>query len=90
MPESPIERVSQTTPDLSSAQVERLKQLFPECVTEGRVDFDRLRATLGDLEKMKIECARRHFGTVEVDYDAVSSAQEMRERILGVHSGGSG
>jgi adenine-specific DNA-methyltransferase len=52
LPKNPIERISKTTPDLASDQVERLKQLFPECVTEGRVDFDRLRATLGDLDAL--------------------------------------
>ena len=39
-----------TTPDLAAEQVEKLKTLFPECVTEGRVDFDRLRATLEDFD----------------------------------------
>ncbi len=41
--------LDKTTPDLVAEQVEKLKRLFPEVVTEGRVDFDRLRATLGDL-----------------------------------------
>ena len=46
------EPISKTTPDLADEQVEKLKALFPECVTEGRVDFDRLRATLGDLDAL--------------------------------------
>ena len=33
--------------DVLAGQVEKLKTLFPECVAEGRVDFERLRATLG-------------------------------------------
>ena len=41
-----------TTPDLVKEQIEKLKTLFPECVTEGRVDFERLRATLGDLNTL--------------------------------------
>ncbi|MEA3310105.1 MAG: hypothetical protein U9Q70_11435 [Chloroflexota bacterium] len=44
--------ISKTTPDLAAEQVEKLKMLFPECVIEGRVDFDRLRATLGDLDAL--------------------------------------
>ncbi len=44
--------LSKTTPDLVAEQAAKLKTLFPECVTEGRVDFDRLRATLGDLEAL--------------------------------------
>jgi adenine-specific DNA-methyltransferase len=53
--ENSPERISKTTPDLVHDQVERLKQLFPECVTEGRVDFARLRATLGDLDALSGE-----------------------------------
>jgi adenine-specific DNA-methyltransferase len=48
--------VAKTTPDIVAAQVEKLKQLFPEVVSEGArggsVDFDRLRATLGDLDAL--------------------------------------
>ncbi len=43
---------AKTTPDLVADQIAKLKQLFPEAVTEGRVDFDRLRATLGDLDAL--------------------------------------
>lgn len=39
-----------TTPDLKTGQIEKLRQLFPEVFTEGgKLDFDRLRATLGDI-----------------------------------------
>jgi adenine-specific DNA-methyltransferase len=44
--------VTKTTPAITQAQIERLKQLFPECVSEGQVDFDRLRATLGDADAL--------------------------------------
>ena len=43
-----VEYVAKTTPDLTQQQIERLRQIFPECVSEGQVDFDLLRATLGD------------------------------------------
>ena len=33
-------------------QIEKLKRILPECVTEGKVDFDLLRATLGDAEAL--------------------------------------
>jgi adenine-specific DNA-methyltransferase len=46
------EPVPKTTPDLRSERVEKLKALFPDCVTEGRVDFDCLRAALGDLDAL--------------------------------------
>jgi adenine-specific DNA-methyltransferase len=41
----PVERRSH---DLHSDQLAKLRGLFPEVVTEGKVDFDKLRATLGD------------------------------------------
>ena len=34
--------------DITAEQVQKLAELFPEVVVEGKVDFDRLRATLGD------------------------------------------
>jgi len=46
------EPVTRTPPDLATEQIERLKQIFPECVTEGQVDFDQLRATLGDADAL--------------------------------------
>ena len=33
-------------------------------------------------ENLKIACARRHFGAIEVDYDDVTSAEEFQERLL--------
>ncbi len=44
--------IAQTTPNLEREQIERLKQLFPACVSEGRVDFDRLRAALGEADAL--------------------------------------
>lgn len=41
------ETVASTSGDVLEAQVAKLKSLFPECVAEGKVDFDKLRATLG-------------------------------------------
>jgi adenine-specific DNA-methyltransferase len=45
---SEIERVAREAPALTDEQVADLKGLFPEAFTEGRVDFDKLRTTLGD------------------------------------------
>jgi adenine-specific DNA-methyltransferase len=50
-----VEYVTKTTPDVTADQVARLREIFPECVTEGRVDFERLRATLGDLDALSGE-----------------------------------
>jgi hypothetical protein len=31
---------------------------------------------------MKIACARRHFGVLDVDYDDVVTAEDLRRQIL--------
>jgi len=42
-------RVARTSADLLAEQVERLKEVFPEATSEGKVDFDKLKATLGEF-----------------------------------------
>ncbi len=46
--QSKPERIQHTSPDLLAEQVARLEEIFPEVVTEGKIAFDKLRATLGD------------------------------------------
>ncbi len=46
---SPVESVERTSADLVAEQVERLKELFPEAVTEGKVNFEKLKAALGEI-----------------------------------------
>src|SRR5688572_13927433 len=41
------EHVAATSGDVLEAQISKLRSLFPEAVVEGRVNFDKLRATLG-------------------------------------------
>jgi adenine-specific DNA-methyltransferase len=43
------ESVARTSADLLAEQVERLKAVFPECVAEGKVDFEELKAALGEI-----------------------------------------
>jgi adenine-specific DNA-methyltransferase len=42
------EPVSRVAADLVAEQVGNLKELFPNVVSEGKIDFDKLRLTLGD------------------------------------------
>jgi len=42
----PVER---TSADLVAEQVERLKKIFPEVVAEGKVNFEKLKITLGEI-----------------------------------------
>ncbi|MFH0810407.1 MAG: site-specific DNA-methyltransferase [Pseudomonadota bacterium] len=48
MSEGKREKVAKTSPDIVAERIEALREMFPEAVSEGKVDFDRLRAALGD------------------------------------------
>jgi adenine-specific DNA-methyltransferase len=41
------EKVASTSGDVLEAQIAKLRSLFPEAVVEGKIDFDKLKATLG-------------------------------------------
>ena len=45
--------------------------------TKGTLDAEDRRAT----ENMKIACARQHFGALEVDYDDVVTAEDLRRQV---------
>ena len=46
--DQPRERVAREVPDFASDQIARLRAVFPEAFTEGRVDIAKLRASLGE------------------------------------------
>ena len=48
MTQTQTEPVAHTSSDLLAEQIARLREIFPEAFTEGKVDFEKLRATLGD------------------------------------------
>lgn len=41
--------VNRSSAELLNEQIEKLKDLFPEAVSEGKVDFEKLKATLGEI-----------------------------------------
>jgi adenine-specific DNA-methyltransferase len=41
-------KVARKVPDISAGQFEKLRSLFPASVSEGKVDFEKLRQSLGD------------------------------------------
>jgi adenine-specific DNA-methyltransferase len=53
-----IEPVDLKSMDIKKLQIENLKALFPETVTEGKIDFDKLKLTLGE----EIETAKERYG----------------------------
>jgi adenine-specific DNA-methyltransferase len=56
MPDQRPDPLPKTTPDITDEQIEKLKRIFPECVTEDghgpAIDFDLLRATLGEVDAL--------------------------------------
>lgn len=51
--------MSLTSLDIAAEQREKLRQLFPEVITEGgKVDFDRLKSTLGDV----VDSGKERYG----------------------------
>ena len=44
-----VESVAKASSDILSDQIEQLAGLFPEAITEGKVDFEKLRAVLGTV-----------------------------------------
>lgn len=43
-----MDKMDKNGMDLGKANIERLKEIFPECVADGKVNFDALRVALGD------------------------------------------
>jgi adenine-specific DNA-methyltransferase len=53
------EKLDLTSLDIAAGQREKLRQLFPEAITEGgKVDFDRLKATLGEV----VDTGKERYG----------------------------
>ena len=50
-----MEKLDGKSMDLEKHSIEKIKELFPEVVTEGRIDFDKLRLILGDEVDESVE-----------------------------------
>jgi adenine-specific DNA-methyltransferase len=66
------EHVPSTSGDVLEGQVDRLRQLFPEVFVEGKIDFDKLKITLGAAAESGP--GRFHFNWAGKD-DAISLLQ---------------
>jgi type III restriction enzyme len=55
---------------------EEREKLYLVRETKGSLDEDQLRG----IEEMKIDCAKRHFEAIEVDYGVVARAEDLRGR----------
>ena len=43
-----MDKIEGTSMDITKENIEKLKELFPNCVTEGKIDFDMLQIILGE------------------------------------------
>ncbi|HEV2238986.1 MAG TPA: hypothetical protein VGR57_20170, partial [Ktedonobacterales bacterium] len=76
---APYERVDAASPDLRAEQIEQLRALFPAVVTEGRIDFDKLKVLLGDAVETRHE---RYSFTWAGKRDAIRALQARSEGTL--------
>ena len=50
-----MNKIDSTSLDLEKLNVEKIKELFPNVVTEGKIDFDKLKIILGDQVDDRVE-----------------------------------
>lgn len=50
-----MNKIESTSLDLEKLNVEKIKELFPNVVTEGKIDFDKLKIILGDQVDDRVE-----------------------------------
>jgi type III restriction enzyme len=56
---------------------EAREKLYLVRETKGALDQEALRGT----ERMKIDCGRRHFEAIGVDYGVATSVEELRRQV---------
>lgn len=74
-----VERVSRESFNLVQERYQKLKELFPEVFTEGKIDFTKLRAALGDLVDDRSE---RYLFTWAGKTEAIRSLQTPSRATL--------
>ena len=74
-----LDKVEQFSPSVGDERVEHLKKLFPDCFTEGKIDFEQLREVLGESTEEGPE--RYHF-TWAGKRDAIQSLQTPTRATL--------
>ncbi|MCP1287694.1 site-specific DNA-methyltransferase [Mammaliicoccus sciuri] len=50
-----LEKITSSSLDINEQNIEKLKELFPEVLTENKIDFEKLRLVLGDEVESEIE-----------------------------------
>lgn len=74
-----MDKLNGTTFDVVNNSIKKLKELFPEVITDGKVDFDKLQQTLGEhIEKSK----ERYDFTWNGKSEAIKLAQKQTTGTL--------
>ena len=74
-----LEKVAQVSPSLKNQRIEHLKKTFPECFTEGKIDFLKLRDLLGEGAE---EGSERYHFTWSGKRDAIKLLQTPTRATL--------
>ncbi len=74
-----INKVPSSSPNFNTEAAEKIKELFPEVVADGKIDFETLKTLLApDLEDER-ENASVYFGLVKhKQYAPLSNQQQLR------------
>ena len=73
------DKIEQFTPSLASERLEHLKQLFPDCLTEGKIDLPKLREI---VEESAEESPERYHFTWSGKRDAIQLLQTPTRATL--------
>ena len=73
------EKVAQTSADIVADRMAKLFALFPEAITEGKIDFDKLRTALGG--EVELQAERYNF-TWKGKHEAISILQKPTQMTL--------
>lgn len=74
-----IEHIRFTAPDIKSGQIQKIKDLFPEAVVEGKVNFETLKQSLGEALDDRKE---RYFFTWAGKQQSIKILQRPGEMTL--------
>ncbi|MDR0751986.1 MAG: site-specific DNA-methyltransferase [Christensenellaceae bacterium] len=73
-----MKRIDGLIPDLVAARIEKLKVIFPEVFKDGKIDFDELRAALGE----HVDAREKYSFTWPGKLDALRLAQKRSTGTL--------
>jgi adenine-specific DNA-methyltransferase len=79
------DKLKMQSPDLTAQNIEKIAALFPDCVTEGKIDFDLLRQQLqhgvvdGNKERYRLEWPGKREAIVTANLPTTNTLRPVRE-----------